>query len=73
MLLLLFIGAPVKVPLHYSNLIITKLKLDGYRKALIKRKVSQKLAARKKLGLEPSGATKKKKGPKKEAKEQDLD
>jgi len=61
-------GSTVKVPIHYSNIIITKLKLDNYRQKLIKKKVQQKLRARKRLGLEPAGA---KKAPKetKEAKE----
>merc|ERR1712244_202921 len=52
-------GAQVKVPIHFSNVVITKLKLDGFRKNLIKKKVQRKLRARKRLGLDPSGQGKK--------------
>ena len=48
-------GAQIKVPIHFSNVVITKLKLDGFRKNLIKKKVQRKLRARKRLGLDPSG------------------
>jgi len=68
-------GATVKVPIHYSNVIITKLKLDNYRQKLIKKKVQQKLRARKRLGLEPAGAKKEPKEAKeaKEAKEKETE
>jgi large subunit ribosomal protein L26e len=59
----------VKVPIHYSNVVITKLKLDSFRKDLIARRVKKKLSARKHLGLDPSGAKK----AKKEAAAADLD
>lgn len=42
----------MKVPISYSNLVITKLKLDGFRHALIKKKVANKKRARKYLGLD---------------------
>jgi large subunit ribosomal protein L24 len=45
-------GAQVKVPIHFSNLVITKLKLDGFRHQLIKKKVQRKKLARRKLGLD---------------------
>lgn len=54
-------GAQIKVPIHYSNVVITKLKLDGFRKNLIKKKVQRKLRARKRLGLDPSGLKQSKK------------
>lgn len=57
-------GSQVKVPIHYSNVVITKLKLDAFRKTLIKRLVANKRKARERLGLDPSGAKKQK--PKKE-------
>lgn len=63
-------GSSVKVPVHYSNVVITKLKLDGYRKNLIKRKVQQKRRARERLGLDPAGTTKAKKADKKDKAEQ---
>merc|ERR1739842_52733 len=43
-------GAQVKVPIAYSNCVITKLKLDGYRKEILKRKVRSKLAGRRAMG-----------------------
>jgi len=71
-------GASVKVPIHYSNVIITKLKTDHYRTRLIKKKVQNKLKARKRLGLEPGGVKKeaketKEKQPKAEKPQTDLD
>ena len=52
---------------------ITKLKLDGYRKDVIRRKVKQKLAGRRAMGLVPSGTKdKKEKGAKEDARV-DLD
>ena len=51
-------GVQVKVPVHYSNVVITKLKLDPYRKQLIAKRVKQKQSGRKRLGLDPSGAKK---------------
>lgn len=40
----------VPIPIHPSNVIITKLKLDNYRKALIEKKRAGREAALKKLG-----------------------
>jgi len=66
-------GAQVKVPVHYSNVVITKLKLDGFRKNLIKKKVQRKLRARKYLGLDPSGLKQKKKAEKKDKEDAKVD
>ena len=40
----------VPIPIHPSNVVITKLKLDNYRKALIEKKRLGREAALKKLG-----------------------
>merc|ERR1719203_156072 len=66
-------GAQVKAPIAYSNCVITKLKLDGFRKNLIKKRVRNKLAARKRLGLDPSGSSKGKKAEKKATEEVKVD
>merc|ERR1712173_174803 len=66
-------GAQVKVPVHFSNVVITKLKLDGYRKNLIKKKVQRKLRGRKRLGLDPEGIKQIKKTDKKDKVETKVD
>mmetsp|Transcript_24651 Transcript_24651/g.39815 ORF Transcript_24651/g.39815 Transcript_24651/m.39815 type:complete len:162 (+) Transcript_24651:123-608(+) len=68
-------GAQVKVPVHYSNVVITKLKLDGFRKNMLKEKSKQKRRARKRLGLDPTGVKQIKKAEQKEkvAAKVDLD
>jgi len=70
-------GATVKVPIHYSNVILTKLKLDGYRKRLIAKLVERKKTARTRLGLEDRVTKRKekkeKKGKKPEKAKADLD
>ena len=43
----------VKVPVAYSNCIITKLKMDPSRELKLKRKVRLKLRGRKAMGLVP--------------------
>merc|ERR1712154_225948 len=66
-------GAQVKVPVHFSNVVITKLKLDGYRKNLIKKKVQRKLRVRKRLGLDPEGIKQIKKTDKKDKEDAKVD
>merc|ERR1719293_160731 len=46
-------GAMVKVPVAYSNCVITKLKLDPSRQKLLRKKVRKKLKGRKAMGLVP--------------------
>mmetsp|Transcript_724 Transcript_724/g.974 ORF Transcript_724/g.974 Transcript_724/m.974 type:complete len:164 (+) Transcript_724:56-547(+) len=70
-------GAQVKVPIHYSNVIITKLKMDGYRKRLLSKAVENKQKARAYLNMDPKGLKKAKDKKKPESKKpkdtQDLD
>ena len=43
-------NGPVAIPVHPSNVVITKLKLDNYRKSLIEKKRNLREAALKRLG-----------------------
>ena len=66
-------GAQVKVPVHYSNVVITKLRLDPFRRKELKKLIAKKKRARKRLGLDPSGIKEKKKTVKTEKQEAKVD
>jgi len=61
-------GATVKVPIHYSNVILTKLKLDGYRKRLIAKLVERKKNCKNKIRIRRQSIKKKRKERKKRKK-----